>query len=170
MKALEKKRILAPADIRYFFVCLEVMTVWSWNSCASYFDHYNYSFCSIDLTKSRYTWSPTVVYCIMYSYVISEARIYFQVVAHLHIVFWCGCPGEDRDKGSVILFTASHRRCHHRRHLLRHHHHQLHPYHHNCHFHNQHHHGSSLEYRPIVIRWSCLLKNHGTLDIGQKRS
>ena len=30
----------------------------------------------------------------MYSYVISEARIYFQVVAHLHIVFWCGCPGE----------------------------------------------------------------------------
>ena len=36
---------------------LEVMVVWSWNSCVRYIHHYDYSFCSIDLTKSRYTWS-----------------------------------------------------------------------------------------------------------------
>ena len=49
MKALEKVR------------SLEVMAVWTWNSCASYFHHNIYNFCSIDLTKSRYTWSLTAV-------------------------------------------------------------------------------------------------------------
>ena len=39
----------------------DVMAVWSWNSCASYFHHYNYSFCWIDLAKSRYTWTLTAV-------------------------------------------------------------------------------------------------------------
>ena len=61
MRTLSWKRRRKPSKRREFwhhiFLALEVKSVWSWNSCTSYFDHYNYSFCSTDLTKSRYTWS-----------------------------------------------------------------------------------------------------------------
>ena len=56
-----KKREFWHQRISDIFFRLEVMAVWSWNSCVSYFHHYNYSFSSIDLTKSRYACSLTAV-------------------------------------------------------------------------------------------------------------
>ena len=52
MKALEKAR------------SLEVMAVWSWNSYASNFHHYNNSFCSIDLTNRLLRYSLNAFCCL----------------------------------------------------------------------------------------------------------
>ena len=75
-----KRREFWHQRISDIFFRLEVMAVWSWNSCASYFHNYNYSFCSIDLTKSRYTWSLTAVLLKLLKYCnrsLSDQPLYF---------------------------------------------------------------------------------------------
>ena len=48
------------------FFRLEVMAVWSWNSCASYFHHYNYSFFMLTILLSYHSlksiWLPLLTH------------------------------------------------------------------------------------------------------------
>ena len=60
MKALDKTRILAPSDYFYHFSFPRYGRLKSKFLCERY-SHCIFSSCSIDLTKTRYTWSLTAV-------------------------------------------------------------------------------------------------------------
>ena len=60
MKALDKTRILAPSDYFYHFLFPRYGRLKSKFLCERY-SHCIFSSCSIDLTKTRYTWSLTAV-------------------------------------------------------------------------------------------------------------
>ena len=60
MKALDKTRILAPSDYFYYFSFPRYGCLKSKFLCERY-SHCIFSSCSIDLTKTRYTWSLTAV-------------------------------------------------------------------------------------------------------------
>ena len=64
MKALDKTRILAPSDYFYHFSFPRYGRLKSKFLCERY-SHCIFSSCSIDLTKTRYTWSLTAVTLIM---------------------------------------------------------------------------------------------------------
>ena len=60
MKALDKTKILAPSDYFYHFSFPRYGRLKSKFLCERY-SHCIFSSCSIDLTKTRYTWSLTAV-------------------------------------------------------------------------------------------------------------
>ena len=62
MKALDKTRILAPSDYFYHFSFSRYGRLKSKFLCERY-SHCIFSSCSIELTKTRNTWSLTAVHC-----------------------------------------------------------------------------------------------------------